>query len=810
MFKTIVYSGTSTLLNEIQDELKNQNKNQAKVMLSSLGIGSQIEVEKDRLTFQEEIVEIGYQKAIEIQDLVQEVTSSINRVGLDFQQQRFQQEKVLQQQLIEQKRAKILQLAAYQRETTLLQPEIQKIFDFWPLKLLPIQLLESRRQNESRPLRIFIAPPKIRLKEFEKIGIATEKIECRLAQGLREFLSKNYSLHSQVRPTEFLGGAWESKHFYGEASIKALFWMLKSEPTLILESEFEGDYLYFRMAYWGLGQEKYCYETIFKLSCRELIEESVKTRAIEWKETEQKLLALGKNPEEIRRLGGTDAINLAILEEVEQLQRAGIDTRELAFEYQVSSQDFEALCQFLTISHCLVAGWVTDIHYLVHCDLSPLLPELLPQLIDLAPEKFLQQGIRTTVSIYQEVFQALAAQRPYWMPELALKLAQSLTHLSDKSLATEQIDYSLKIWLQQRQLSSLEGLKDLEAIESTLTRQDREYLENLKTCFLALGDEESFLGVQSLLTTIAQSQNQAQGKGINFALSHTYRGISGKVASLAITTDSRTLISIDRSNTIELWDLNQCQPTSTSKLKLNSEEVLTFAISPDGQTIVSSDNNDNRSHIKIWHSPTGKLKRTLFGHKKPIRSLALSLDGQILASGSHKIKLWNLQTGEPFQTLFGHKEWVHCLAISSDGRTVISGSEDKSVRIWNVQSGELNNTLRVHQGCVRAVAISSDRQIIVSASEDKTIALWDYRTGKLLRILKGHEGAVSAIAISPDGQYLFSGSEDKTIKIWHLNQGELLQTLNSHEQALSAIALSSDGKILASGSLDHRIEIWRN
>ncbi|MBD2304453.1 hypothetical protein H6G17_02810 [Chroococcidiopsis sp. FACHB-1243] len=110
-----------------------------------------------------------------------------------------------------------------------------------------------------------------------------------LAEGLRDFLNKHYSLHSPVRPTELLAGAWESKRFHSESSIKALFGMLKSEPTLILESEVEGDYLNFRIAYWGFGQENYYYKTIYRLPYKQIVYESAKSGALEWENLKEKL-----------------------------------------------------------------------------------------------------------------------------------------------------------------------------------------------------------------------------------------------------------------------------------------------------------------------------------------------------------------------------------------------------------------------------------------------------------------------------------------------------------------------------------------
>ncbi|MGK7875336.1 MAG: WD40 repeat domain-containing protein [Xenococcaceae cyanobacterium] len=788
VFTTLVYTGASSILSEIQDELKNEQKHQTKLVLNSLGIEEK--------------------KVRGIQDFIQDVTS-IELADSEDRQPSFQEEKALQQQLVADKRKTLLEIAAKARETTLQLPEVNKTLEHWPLRLFPSQLLESRRHDGPIPLRIFIAPPKVPFEGFDEIGLGTQEIEQRLAQGLREFLSQHYSLHCKVRPTEFLGGAWDSKHFHGESSIKTLFWMLKGEPTLILESEIEGDYLNLRMAYWGLGQEKYCYETIFKLCYREFIEESAKARALKWKETRDKLLALGKKPEEINRLGGDNAINLAILEEAEELQAAGIDIRELTFDYQVNRKDFEALCQFFSICHCLVAGWVADIHYLVHYDLSLRLPELLPQLVKDVPEqKSLQAVIRTTVLIYQDVLKALARERPYWGPELALKLAQSLNNLPDKSLAKEQVDYSLQLWLQQHQLSKLE---EVQAMESTITLEDQEYLETLKACLSVLGDEQGVAQVQDLLRAIAQLKHQR-----HFSLGHTFTGVSGKVSSLAISSDGQSLFSGGDRSTIELWRLDRrSSKTSPGQMLTgHSGEVLTFTLSSDGHTLASSDKTEQRSYIKIWNLQTGKLHRTLFGHKKPIRSLAISSwkegsNQQFIASGSHKIKLWDIQTGEPFQTLFGHKQWVYSLAISVDGQTLISGSEDKTVRIWNLRTGDLVGTLTGHQRCVRSVTISFDGRTLVSGSDDKTIKLWDLGTGKLLHTFTGHSGAVQAVAISPNRQHLISGSEDKTIKIWNLNTGELLQTLTGHSEAVGAIAISPDGQILASGSGDKTIKIWR-
>lgn len=72
---------------------------------------------------------------------------------------------------------------------------------------------------------------------------------------------------------------------------------------------------------------------------------------------------------------------------------------------------------------------------------------------------------------------------------------------------------------------------------------------------------------------------------------------------------------------------------------------------------------------------TGALQQTLEGHSDLVWSVAFSLDGQLLVSGSsdQKIRFWDIANGTLQQTLKGHLGWVQSLAFSSDGRLVASG-----------------------------------------------------------------------------------------------------------------------------------------
>ncbi len=104
------------------------------------------------------------------------------------------------------------------------------------------------------------------------------------------------------------------------------------------------------------------------------------------------------------------------------------------------------------------------------------------------------------------------------------------------------------------------------------------------------------------------------------------------------------------------------------------------------------------SVIHLFSSSTGQLLRTLSGHSDSVNSVAISSNGQMLASSSYDntIKLWNVATGSEIRTLTGHSDSVNSVAISSDGQILASNSSDKTIKLWSVTTGEEIRTLTGH------------------------------------------------------------------------------------------------------------------
>ena len=219
-------------------------------------------------------------------------------------------------------------------------------------------------------------------------------------------------------------------------------------------------------------------------------------------------------------------------------------------------------------------------------------------------------------------------------------------------------------------------------------------------------------------------------------------------------------------------------------------------------------------------TPVSKLKtqswrcvHTLTGHTgmlAGVRSVAISPDGQTLASGSddYTIKLWNLTNGKEIRTLSRHSSFVRTVTFSSDGSILASGSDDKTINLWNLKNQQEIRTLMIHSHTVKTVAISPDGDIVASGSYDKSIKLWNWKTGQEIRTLSGHSDHVMSLAFSSDGQTLASGSCDSTIKLWNLNTGEEIYTLSESPGNVNSVCFSPDGETIASGDSFNKVKLW--
>ncbi len=85
----------------------------------------------------------------------------------------------------------------------------------------------------------------------------------------------------------------------------------------------------------------------------------------------------------------------------------------------------------------------------------------------------------------------------------------------------------------------------------------------------------------------------------------------------------------------------------------------------------------------------------------------------------------NLKYGQ-FSDFKGHQGSVHSIAFSLDGKYIASGSEDNTVKIWSVEQKKEISTLKGHNGSVNSVSFSPNGMYLASGSYDSNIKLWNF------------------------------------------------------------------------------------
>ncbi|MGB7414294.1 MAG: PQQ-binding-like beta-propeller repeat protein, partial [Thermosynechococcaceae cyanobacterium] len=261
-------------------------------------------------------------------------------------------------------------------------------------------------------------------------------------------------------------------------------------------------------------------------------------------------------------------------------------------------------------------------------------------------------------------------------------------------------------------------------------------------------------------------------------------------------------------------------------LKGHGDSISTLAISPNGQLLASGSRDFT---LKIWNLQTGQLLRTLSEHYEPITSVQFADQGKTLISRgvSGKVLLWDVETGKVLDQLETaptaeadanlQKRGVSTTPLNAGGTLLASHSWDGNIMLRDLRTNEVRQIDAGSVSAQQAIAITSDAQTLVSSTIDGQIKLWDIPTGKFERSFPKFDDwdaikamqLTSSLSVSDDGTRLASGGWGGEIHLWNMQTGQLLKVLTGHYQSISALAFSPDNQLLASGGGDRIINVWR-
>lgn len=207
------------------------------------------------------------------------------------------------------------------------------------------------------------------------------------------------------------------------------------------------------------------------------------------------------------------------------------------------------------------------------------------------------------------------------------------------------------------------------------------------------------------------------------------------------------------------------------------------------------------------------------GHTGAILSLAVSADGQYVATGGadKKLIIWAANDLRPLKTFYMHRDAVTGLDFapsqrnqSGFGTQLFSASMDRSIKTYSL-AGEDSlayvETLFGHQDHVVDVAAMAMDQCVSVGARDRSARLWRVVDETQLKFLgdsskndEYHSGSLDCVAALPP-QHFVTGSDSGAISLWSMHKKKALFTIQTAHGVddlppLESVTSESDPKVI--------------
>lgn len=170
------------------------------------------------------------------------------------------------------------------------------------------------------------------------------------------------------------------------------------------------------------------------------------------------------------------------------------------------------------------------------------------------------------------------------------------------------------------------------------------------------------------------------------------------VFGVVFAPDGKHLLTASRDKTAKVWDLEKKESVLTFTDHQNS--VYGVAIKPDGKVGYSVGED---KQLRSWNA-VGDVKqiKAFGGHGNAVFKVIYHPTQPVMVtcSADNSVRVWS-DKGDA-KTLSGHTDWVYALALSPDGNLVASGTWNGEVKVWKVADGSLVKAFNASPGLQQA------------------------------------------------------------------------------------------------------------
>jgi WD40 repeat protein len=292
---------------------------------------------------------------------------------------------------------------------------------------------------------------------------------------------------------------------------------------------------------------------------------------------------------------------------------------------------------------------------------------------------------------------------------------------------------------------------------------------------------------------------------------------SEEVMAFAVTPDGATVIgALDLSfPSAAVWDARTGARRST--VKNQRTRARHIAWSPDSTQIAMllGEGNGPADDAMIADLRTGAMRR-LGAHASAdmLETIAWSPTGDVIAAGTvFEASLYDARTGKRVHQLDPDEQFhaTHEVAFLPGGRVVTTAAKsfkENEVRVHDPKTGARLATWASPVGHVQAIAVSPEGARIALAGGG-AIAVIDAQSGATLTKASGAGNTLDA-AWTPDGAVVATIADRGPLALWDARSGTQLAILEdgAAKQELGGhLAVSLDGRVLVSGN-SSGVSLW--
>jgi WD40 repeat protein len=304
------------------------------------------------------------------------------------------------------------------------------------------------------------------------------------------------------------------------------------------------------------------------------------------------------------------------------------------------------------------------------------------------------------------------------------------------------------------------------------------------------------------------------------------------LGNLAFRAGSAELISVNHGGSLTACDASSGHQTSGRPVDIDNHWRCPrndAAFDPAGKTLVAV-GRDQRV-VKVWDTASGKETLRFTSHTLPVTSVAISSDGQRIATAGHRsrrekgivieeaseAKIWDGRTGK--ELIAFRPGSVACMALTSSGQRLATGGWDGKVRIWDATTGQELAVLPGKLEYVSCVAFRpGGEQLAATDLIGNKVHVWNVASGQELGTPPGGlQGprSVTSVTYSPDGTRIAAVGYDSVVVLWDATTGHEVLNLPAlapdrpADYALNArVVFSPDGTRLAANAWNGTVTVW--